>query len=220
MGARPSFSLTEDEVIKLKQELNKHNNQLKYIFDIFIYTGMRESEYNYLVQDWKKNKNRWLNVYIPKQSNRRVNGIKTTELIQRQIMMPKMTYKALLNNDWEIKEVSISTIKSELKKIEVIANSIGINRKISPHDLRATFINLLKHRGYDIWDVKNITKHADIKSLISYFERDSDVIKQAYESLEGDRYDNIHPKLLAKENNRLRDEIKILRAKLAEKENI
>lgn len=219
MGARKSFALTEEENIKIKNELLNKDNQLKYIYDLLVYTGIRLSDWNYLVDSWNKCQTKWLNVFIPKQSNRMYKGSKTNRVVTRQIMLSDYIYKSLLNNDWKLNHLSDSTIKKEVNKIQTIANNAGISRKISPHDLRATFINMLKHRGYDIWDIMNITQHSSVESLAVYFSRDTDVTKQAFESLQCDRYDSNHPKLLAKENQSLKDEIKILRARLKEISN-
>lgn len=215
MGARQSWSITEVEILQIRNELSTRDDNLKYIFDILVYTGIRISDWEHLANSWNKSQTKWIDVYIPKQSNTKRNVNKT---VKRHIMMPELTYNALKSNIYNIKPISESMIKKYVSKINTIAKGLGIDRPISPHDLRATFINLLKHRGYDIFDVKNITQHASLEALIRYFERDTDVVKQAFESLTHDRYDSKHPKLLAKENNRLQDENNILRARIKELE--
>lgn len=212
MGARPCNALTEKEIIIIQSELNKQDNDLKYVFNILVYTGIRISDWSYLADEWNRNKLLWLDVFIPKQS--RVKEAKRRLMIKRLIKMPTMTYKALLNKDFELASWSESNVKAKTAKIAKIANDLGISRKISPHDFRATFINMLKHRGYDIWDVQSITKHASIESLTAYFARDTDMITNAYESLEHDPYDLKHPKLLAKKLREQEDEIALLRKRL------
>lgn len=211
MGKRDSWALTEEEVVKLRSELSNQDNNNKYVFDILVYTGIRESDWRYLAKSWNETKTRWIDVYIKKQSN---TSKSPNKVVKRHIMMPELTFNALQQKEYELKELSESAIKKYVKSIQDTAFTIGINRPISPHDLRATFINLLKHRGYDIFDIQNITQHSSLTSLVRYFTRDTDVVKQAFETLRHDRYDSMHPKLLAKENNRLKDEIAILRAQL------
>lgn len=212
MGSRQSWALTEQEVIKLRNELHKQSNNLKYIYDILLYTGIRESEYKALAAAWSESKTRWLDVYISKQSKRKIKNEEgySNKIVKRHIMLPKFVHQALLNNDFKLNELSESMIKKYVNYIQKIANEIGISRKISPHDFRATFINMIKHRGYDIWDVKNITQ-LSLKALQSYFERDSDVVEQAFKDLEKDRYDANNSKMIIRRNRELEDENKILR---------
>lgn len=215
MGARQSWALTEHEVLQIKNELIKRDTNLKYIFDILIYTGIRESEYRELAKAYNQSKTKWVDVFISKQSNRKIKGVakNSTKIIKRHIMLPKLTLDALLNNDFKLNELSESMIKKYVSQIQTIAQELGISRKISPHDFRATFINLLKHRGYDIWDIKNITQ-LSLKALEHYFARDTDVVEMAFNDLQKDRYDPSSNNNLIVRNRQLEDENKILRQEL------
>lgn len=210
MGARPSFALTEHEVIKLRNHLSELNNDLIYYYELLIKTGIRISEFKYLAQSWNKEKKNWLVIFIPKQSNRKGSN----NIIQRTIKLPTLVFKALMNNDFELQELNEEAVKYIVNRIQKEALKCDISRKISGHDFRATFINMLKHRGFDIFDVKSITGHSNLRSLEIYFSRDTDVIEQGYDSLELDAYDTKHPKLLLKEINKLKLENKVLRERL------
>lgn len=225
MGARKSHALTEQEVAQIRVILLNLRNNAKiknegsnnfyklnavFMFELLVKTGIRISDYAHLVDAWNKKNIVWLDVFIPKQSNR----AGSSKTVKRIIKLPKMVFEALIQKEFNFPATSTSNVKQWVKFINDEATKHGISRNISPHDLRATFINMLKHRGYDIWDVKSITMHSNIESLIAYFSKDADTIHQAYESLEHDRYNANNPQLLIKENNRLKDENAILRAEL------
>lgn len=218
MGSRPCLALTESEHKKLENHLNNLSSNHKYIYNMLVYTGIRCSDWNALVEEFiKTGKHKQLNVFITKQSNRKKDGKKSNKKVLRSIVMPDFTYKAIMNNQYELKLQSESNIKRIVKEIEGIANNIGISRLISPHDFRATFINLLKHRGYDIVDVSNVTQ-LSYKTLAHYFAKDADIISQSYADLNNDPWDLNNPKIAIERAKKAEAEVAHLRQLLKMKE--
>lgn len=70
------------------------------------------------------------------------------------------------------------------KILRAAVERAGLGAKgISTHSTRRTFITKLHRNGVDLYTIKKITGHKDLKSLERYVDIDSDRIKGAIEAL-------------------------------------
>lgn len=206
-------ALTEVEFMKLRHHLSeKREMNLLYFLDTMVMTGIRTSDWCHLVDAWERSRTRKFEMIIQKQSRKQADG--SIKFQTRTIILPEAIYHALLSGNWHIDKRSQSWIKQQTERISKIALKIGIEREISPHDFRHTFVVFLKHRGWDIADVQSVGKWKDIRSIMHYFESDPDAIEAIYKSLESDMYDISQPMVIMKQLNAERAKTNNLLAKL------
>lgn len=96
-------------------------------------------------------------------------------------------YKPESNCDWMFPNQSHNghiTLRWADKIFRAAVERAGLEAKgISTHSTRRTFITKLHRNGVDLYTIKKITGHKDLKSLERYVDIDSDRIKGAIEAL-------------------------------------
>lgn len=96
-------------------------------------------------------------------------------------------YKPSDNSEWLFpnrENDSYITLRWSDKILRAAVERAGLEAKgISTHSTRRSFITKLHRNGVDLYTIKKITGHKDLKSLERYVDIDSDRIKGAIEAL-------------------------------------
>lgn len=96
-------------------------------------------------------------------------------------------YKPSTTSEWLFpnrEHDSHITLRWSDKILRAAVERAGLEGKgISTHSTRRTFITKLHRNGVDLYTIKKITGHKDLKSLERYVDIDSDRIKGAIEAL-------------------------------------
>lgn len=110
----------------------------------------------------------------------------------RQVIMHSLLVETLHaykpdNNEWLFPNRTGEnhiTVRWADKILRAAVERAGLEAKgISTHSTRRSFITKLHRNGTDLYTIKKITGHKDLKSLERYVDIDSDRIKGAIEAL-------------------------------------
>lgn len=176
---------------QFEQVKNKHA-----LVDLFLATGARIAEVNYLINNWKNEDA----IAIPKKGT---GGTKCIIYLSKYAMelLPKVqaSYKGY-------------TEKTIYLKVCEFGENFGLD--IHPHMLRATFASQLIQNGVDLVRIQTLMNHSDISTTSKYIVFDERNLRAATECMFNPDYH-----LDGMTIDELKQEVIKLRVRLNRKEN-
>lgn len=156
----PPVFLTKDEFEKIVEQ--EKDEQLKVLYTVAVYTGMRMGEIRHL---------RWEAIDLQKNLIK-VNNTEefTTKSKKSRIIPINPRVKALLisfrknKTGYLFHKKGIALTKDYISaRFKKVVRSLGLNDEIHFHSLRHTFASWLVQAGVSIYEVSKLLGHSDIK---------------------------------------------------------
>jgi integrase/recombinase XerD len=177
--------ISDNEYLKIRREIK--NKKYKLLVDIAWYTGERWGAIIQLKWSDIFNENK-IRHFITFRANTR-KASPTGEKLTRQLPIHP-TLKEILEDFKPEKDyifqnrdgTSHLSLRTADKIFRVAAQRAGLESKgISTHSTRRSFITKLHAKGIDLYTIKAITGHKDLKSLARYVEIPANKIQSAIE---------------------------------------
>lgn len=164
---------------------NEKDNQLKLVYKLAVYTGMRMGEIRFL---------KWSSIDFDKNIIQVINHehFETKSKKSRIIPIHSILKKDLLCL-WEenyLDEFIFSNRGEVLKRnylstrFKKVIRRTGLNDKFHFHSLRHTFASWLVQKGVSIYQVSKLLGHASVKTTEIYSHLNNSDLKQSVELLE------------------------------------
>lgn len=159
--------LTENELYRLEQvfyNIPLHNYQMNVLryFLFCCYCGLR-------YQDVKQLKHRDLIKRIHGQAETTIIKIKMHKTGKPiEIPVPKKALELIIPNDKNRSVFRVNANQTTNRYIKEITEICGIDKTISFHCSRHTYATISLSRGMDVWMLKDLMGHHDIKTTLVY----------------------------------------------------
>lgn len=183
--SKPIRVLTEEEYKRFMEVCRRDFRDFYPIFYVFIHTGLRKGEL--ITLEWSDVDLRQGFIHIRSKDGFRPKGIdrKTGKAKERIIPIHEGVKKALQLLPRNDKKVFKAYEKHRLRRVLIrIAKKAGIGGLTRLHELRHSYATFLLNKGVDIYKIKELLGHSDIRDTMKYAHMPTAYMKQDVQQLE------------------------------------
>ncbi|MDD4202367.1 MAG: tyrosine-type recombinase/integrase [Candidatus Omnitrophica bacterium] len=183
--------LSEEEYRQFMEVCKKEYPEFYPMFYVLVHTGLRKGEL--LNLEWKDIDLKQGFIYIRSNDTFMPKGIdrKTGKAKERIVPMHEGLERVLKELPKEHEKVFKSYDKHRLRRVLIkIAHRAGIKDLTRLHELRHSYASFLVKKGVDIYKVKELLGHSEIKDTLKYAHLPAVYMKDDVKLLEGLDHDN------------------------------